>query len=541
MNRLMFVSLGFVASLMPLSLSPSSASAEIEKIIPDADIQSISTQNGDLSQLTLVYQLGDVRSTDWAFTALQSLVERYGCIAGYPDRTYRGNKPLSRYEFAAGLNACLNKINEIISAGRLTDKVSKEDLATLQRLQSEFAADLATVRGRVNALDAKVAKLEAQQFSTTTKLNGEVIALLVGSTTSGKGSTNNTTLGYRTRLNLNTSFTGKDNLNIRLSAQNAEPPIAPSVNETRLLYSQSTGNTFVLDNLIYSFPVVDNLRAYVGTAITDVTYVGVDPVTPLNNSATGAISNFAKSNPALYTQATGAGASLRYKFGESLAATVGYIAENRAAQSPTIVKEIDPNTGVVTTTGGGLTGGGRTIFANINAYLGQLNLGLFYANTFSPSFGVDTRSGSIRSTLAFDDNGDIRGIPISANTGALQFRYDFSPRVQLAGWFGYTSATATGFVRNAEVINYAVQLVLPDLFSEGNLAAFTFGQQPTLVKAGVGVPLDRATGFHLEASYRFQVSKNISITPGIIYLTRPNQDRASDGGVIGVIRSSFTF
>ncbi|MEI6426935.1 MAG: iron uptake porin [Pseudanabaena sp. ELA607] len=526
---------------MPLSLSPSSASAEIEKIIPDADIQSISTQNGDLSQLTLVYQLGDVRSTDWAFTALQSLVERYGCIAGYPDRTYRGNKPLSRYEFAAGLNACLNKINEIISAGRLTDKVSKEDLATLQRLQSEFAADLATVRGRVNALDAKVAKLEAQQFSTTTKLNGEVIALLVGSTTSGKGSTNNTTLGYRTRLNLNTSFTGKDNLNIRLSAQNAEPPIAPSVNETRLLYSQSTGNTFVLDNLIYSFPVVDNLRAYVGTAITDVTYVGVDPVTPLNNSATGAISNFAKSNPALYTQATGAGASLRYKFGESLAATVGYIAENRAAQSPTIVKEIDPNTGVVTTTGGGLTGGGRTIFANINAYLGQLNLGLFYANTFSPSFGVDTRSGSIRSTLAFDDNGDIRGIPISANTGALQFRYDFSPRVQLAGWFGYTSATATGFVRNAEVINYAVQLVLPDLFSEGNLAAFTFGQQPTLVKAGVGVPLDRATGFHLEASYRFQVSKNISITPGIIYLTRPNQDRASDGGVIGVIRSSFTF
>lgn len=57
----------------------------------------------------------NVRPTDWAFTSLQSLVERYGCIAGYPDSTFRGGKPLARYEFAAGLNACLDKINEIIS------------------------------------------------------------------------------------------------------------------------------------------------------------------------------------------------------------------------------------------------------------------------------------------------------------------------------------------------------------------------------------------------------------------------------------------
>jgi hypothetical protein len=74
---------------MGLNLSPSSASAEIEKIIHSADIQSMSNQNGDLSQVTSVSQLSDVRPTDWAFTALQSLVERYGCIAGYPDRIDR--------------------------------------------------------------------------------------------------------------------------------------------------------------------------------------------------------------------------------------------------------------------------------------------------------------------------------------------------------------------------------------------------------------------------------------------------------------------
>ncbi|MGB3636575.1 MAG: iron uptake porin, partial [Rivularia sp. (in: cyanobacteria)] len=61
-----------------------------------------------MSQVTNVNQLSDVQPTDWAFQALQSLVERYGCIAGYPNGTFRGNRAMTRYEFAAGLNACLD-------------------------------------------------------------------------------------------------------------------------------------------------------------------------------------------------------------------------------------------------------------------------------------------------------------------------------------------------------------------------------------------------------------------------------------------------
>ncbi|MCP5990518.1 iron uptake porin, partial [Klebsiella pneumoniae] len=71
-------------------------------------------------QITSVNELSDVKPTDWAYQALQSLVERYGCIVGYPDRTFRGARPLSRYEFAAGLNACLDKVIEFAA--------SKEDL-----------------------------------------------------------------------------------------------------------------------------------------------------------------------------------------------------------------------------------------------------------------------------------------------------------------------------------------------------------------------------------------------------------------------------
>lgn len=50
--------------------------------------------------VTSVSQLSDVKPADWAFTALQSLVDCYGCIAGYPDHSYRGQSALSRHDFS---------------------------------------------------------------------------------------------------------------------------------------------------------------------------------------------------------------------------------------------------------------------------------------------------------------------------------------------------------------------------------------------------------------------------------------------------------
>jgi Carbohydrate-selective porin, OprB family len=84
-----------------------------------------------------------------------------GMVAGYPDKTYRGNRALTRYEFAAGLNACLDRVNELIAAAT-ADLIKKEDLATLQKLREEFAAELATLRGRVDSLEARTTTLEKQ-------------------------------------------------------------------------------------------------------------------------------------------------------------------------------------------------------------------------------------------------------------------------------------------------------------------------------------------------------------------------------------------
>ncbi|MEQ8956903.1 MAG: iron uptake porin, partial [Coleofasciculus sp. C2-GNP5-27] len=132
-------------------------------------------EEGDpMSQVNSVSQLRDVFPGDWAYEALRTLVERYGCIAGYPNGTFQGNRALSRYEFAAGLNACLQQIERIF-AENPGDLGNQDDVNTLQRLVQDFETELVTLGARVDNLEDRTASLEANQFSTTTKLQGEVI------------------------------------------------------------------------------------------------------------------------------------------------------------------------------------------------------------------------------------------------------------------------------------------------------------------------------------------------------------------------------
>ena len=93
-------------------------------------------------------------------------------------------------------------MNELIATAT-SDLAKREDLVTIERLQTEFATELATLRGRVDALEANTAELEANQFSTTTKLSGEVIVAAIGATGGANDSDPNIILANRVRLNLN--------------------------------------------------------------------------------------------------------------------------------------------------------------------------------------------------------------------------------------------------------------------------------------------------------------------------------------------------
>ncbi|MCC3605797.1 MAG: VWA domain-containing protein [Microcoleus sp. PH2017_29_MFU_D_A] len=107
---------------------------------------------------TNVSQSADIAPSSWAFQALLSLAKRYSCPIVSPVGTTLGDRPLKRSDFAVSLNSCLVKVDRAIAAG--TPKVGPEDLAIVQRLQTEFAPELATLRGRVDALEARSGELE---------------------------------------------------------------------------------------------------------------------------------------------------------------------------------------------------------------------------------------------------------------------------------------------------------------------------------------------------------------------------------------------
>ena len=296
------------------------------------------------NQVTSVSQFSDVQPTDWAYQALSNLVERYGCVAGYPDGTFKGKQALSRFEAAALLNACLDRVTEV------TDE--------LRRLQKEFGKELAVLKGRVSGLEAKVGKLEATQFSTTTKLQGDTYWSLGGlSFGSGNNAAPNGTNGtntnaqaagglafnYDLRLNLSTSFTGKDLLYTRLRAGNyTNSPFNGTTYKLATLdraFAPTGGdNVFNLDRLYYRFPSGKELTFIVGPRMRNTEALAITPFYYGDLDVLDYFRVFGA--PGAYNKATGGGAAVIWKQNVKkgkpyFAASFSYVAPNANSATTT--------------------------------------------------------------------------------------------------------------------------------------------------------------------------------------------------------------
>lgn len=495
-----------------------------------------------MGQVTSVSQFPDVQPTDWAYQALQSLVERYNCIVGYPDGTYKGQRALTRYEFAAGLNACLDRISELLAAAT-ADLATKEDLATLQRLQEEFASELATLRGRVDALEARTSELEANQFSTTTKLTGETIfgvaqAFGGGSEDDDTDLENQPLAAGRVRLTFDTSFSGSDRLRARLQAGNfgrfitddeAGNPVLG--NEARLGFDTDTDNELEVNHLSYLFPIGDQITAMLAAEVSHFGYFDfIDLVSPFESSGRGAISRFGRFNP-IYRAGTGTGAGISFDFIDQVGLQFAYLASEAGDPSPA----------------SGLLNGDYAALAQLTIKpFDDLTLALTYVNSYAgtaeedgeiEATGFNTGTGSRRSQVQAD-------VPIVANSYGIEANFRIADFLELGGWAGFSAIRAieTG---DADVWNYAATIGFPDLGGRGNLLGFVVGMQPRLTgTTGFTVDgrrRDPDTGLHVEGFYRFQLNDNISITPGVAWLTAPDHDNDNKDVVMGTIRTTFTF
>ncbi|TVP66160.1 MAG: hypothetical protein EA343_01835 [Nodularia sp. (in: Bacteria)] len=484
-------------------------------------VAQLSQEANSIGQVTSVSQFSDVQPTDWAFQALQSLVERYGCIAGYPNSTYRGNRALTRYEFAAGLNACLDRVNELIATAT-ADVITRQDLATLQRLQEEFSAELATLRGRVDSLEARTAELEANQFSTTTKLSGEAIFNV--SDAFGPGSNYRTTFSNRVRLTLNSSFTGRDRLQTRLNSGNSfNNSNFTGTNMTRLGFDTGGGNNVEIDKINYAFNFSDSIRVKIdatGAQLND----NVNNFHPdFASSGGGAISRYGRFSPIYRQGAGGAGLTVELNPRGPLTLSAAYLAPR--ANNPNDEQ--------------GVFNGANTIFGQLAFKPSQaFNIGLTYARSYQNNPSGVNLSGSTGSALATRPFGNIA---TSSDNYGVQANFQPSSALTIGGWAGYTNARSEVTDAKADIFYWAASLGLKDFGAEGNVLGVIFGQPPKVTGGSQGQITDTDTSYHLEGLYRMRFSDNITITPGVLVIFNPEHNNNRDTVYVGTLRTRFTF
>ncbi|MCY7393888.1 MAG: iron uptake porin [Leptolyngbyaceae cyanobacterium CAN_BIN12] len=577
----------FVVGTLPVNAAPQ----------PQSVVEDSLSLSSSMAQVTSVSQLSDVKPTDWAFQALQSLVERYGCIVGYPDKTFRGNRALTRFEFAAGLNACLDKIQELIAAAT-ADFVKKEDLEVVKKLQEEFAAELASLRGRVDALDVRTATLEKQQFSTTTKLSGEVIFSLASAygaypgprrnaapfntSRTGLGPVADTTPGRdaevvfnnRVRLKLLTSFSGKDLLITGLQAYNfgggagslasrlgslsgtlgygdgvfgtasnvrlAYEPQFGTTNPSTLGDAPGANNSVGLYKLLYIFPVASKFTAFVGTgAEVDDAFPAI---VPFYGDAQEGISRFGQMNPILRISGGTSGIGLASAAG--LIWNVSNAIDFRALYG-SVNANLPSNLGFPgTPLGAGLFGGSYVAAAQLTIKPSPaFDIALNYAHSYHQIniLGLGEAAVAV---------GAIPNVapttPVKLDSFGLTAAYRITPKVSLTGFFFYSFVNAASRIdAGTDILSYMGGIHFKDVLSTGSTAGILFGQPPARVNtSGVAsrLPiLENAKPYHLEAYYKYRLTDNISITPGLFVIFNPEGFSGNPTVFVPVIRTTFTF
>ena len=533
----------------------------------------------DLEQITSISQFGDVKPTDWAYQALSNLIERYGCVAGYPDGSFRGGRAMTRYEAAALLNACLDRVTEV------TDE--------LKRLMAEFEKELALLKGRVDGLEAKVGELEASQFTTTTRLGGMASMVLggvddYGNTVQAPRYTDPSVPGYiplreavsfnyDVSLFLDTSFTGKDLLRTRLRAGNfRDSGFGALPNKLTRLDAQfeqgcgtgvDCGDALAVNRLFYRLPVASGITLVAGPRVRQ------DDLLPIWPSAytTDAVLKFFQyaGAPGTYSQLLGAGFGGWWTSagGRGWGLGAGYVSVNG--------DQGDPAEGGVATAGAAAT-------TTVQLGYTSRNWNLTAAYTRSSAdvlFPGTPLSEEILPTRGID-NGYTQSFALS---GYWQpFRSGWLPSIS-AGWgtnrIFYTDANtrvpADERGDRAASESWSVGLVWNDLGGPGNALGLAFGQPTRATNADgdtvcsvwfppacTGIPTgDRPDGnFHnpqdanyaLEAYYRLQLSDHVALTPSIFWLSRPlgqytlgSGPGTDNGGTFrsfgSVVRASFRF
>ena len=535
----------------------------------DLNIDSVSDYAGSEEQVTSITQFSDVYPTDWAYQALASLIERYGCVAGYPNGTFRGNRAMTRYEAAALLNACLDRITEV------TDE--------LRRLIKEFERELAIIRGRVDGLEARVGELEATQFSTTTKLKAKTV--WVAGATKAKGDNYNTggekgardaynaewgafTFSYDLRLGLKTSFSGKDLLYTRLRAGNMGDTSVWDGNGVALNKLDTAapgGNLVEIDRLYYRFPLGSSFTIQAGPLTRNTEMMGYK-ASAYAKGGTKILDFFGGSLgvPGVWNKETGGGFGAIYTNKKQVEKGDPYftVAANYVADSGE-ANDSNPNSGGFMTDNSEANVTSQIAYGNKQWGLaagyryGQCGAKFRTATEFAKSDKYGTPC-SVATGTFIDGDGEEQDIMERSGASSNSFSFNAFWRPEDSGWMPSISAGVGASYLNGNgawddntnkraMASWMAGLTWNDVFLEGNALGYAVGQPQFVYDVEDGFVADG--GYAMELWYSFQVTDNIQVTPAVYWLSRPfgddtqnvKGDYKSLGVFGGLLMTTFKF
>jgi len=337
---------------------------------------------------------------------------------------------------------------------------------------------------------------EAGSFSTTTTLDGKavfVIGAVDGGDTIGENEVVHTAYVYQ--MNLNTSFTGDDNLYVRLKA-GSFPDAFEHKPGTYHIEAKNTGNALNVDKIWYTFPIGDNVTGFVGPKIENY-YMNAATVSLYRPGILKAFKFTA--NGAVFGASTDVGAGFKYESDNGFAIGANFVCKGGDGDAGCLTKE-DQNQSQV-----------------MLAYTGD---NWHVSATYASMSGGWNAFGYFATDLVTEEKGQADGGSVDTDSSAWALRGWWRPSE--TGTAMPTISVAydtidfgTGHADNVDDgSGYAVGLMWYDMFQPDDRIGIAFGQPVKADSVTTGT-LSEVDPFIWEAYYSFKVNDSVEVTPGI--------------------------
>ena len=439
----------------------------------------------------------NVQPGDWAHQSIKDLVVSRGCDINVSD------KALTRFEAASIVNSCLGNVAEVTNVER--------------SLIDEFSSELALLRGRIDGIEARMNEFEAGSFSSTTTLDGKAIFIAgavdgnseLTTHKAGTGKSNDAVhAGFVYQMNLNTSFTGDDNLYVRLKTSNALKQFS-SKPGTYLNETGTGSGTMSVDKIWYTFPIGDKLTGTIGPKIENYYMLAAAP----SAYKPKLLKAFRfGGHGAAFGASTSTGLGLKYEGDNGFATSITVNSKGASDGSGFLTKDDENKTNV---------------------------MAAYTADNYHVSATYTTQSHGWDAWTYFSTKNISDGADMNADGWALRawFRPDETGTAVPSVSVGYDTLSITNSTKSyTDASGFSVGFNWDDIFQADDTIGIAFGQP---IK-GTEPTEESIDPFLWEAYYSFRPNDSIEIMPGIFGGSDVEGDNKDD--IFGaVLQTTFKF